>query len=770
MARATRGGTPGEMETASYLRSAVLPRPIGLEAALPAGAVLAVAIGAWLLAGVTVREIALFLAYHAAFVLVPGILVYVALIRQRSGVLRTLALGWGLGYVLESLAFVLSGLTAQWVFLAYPAVTIAAATLVVRRRAIASPTRVAAPSAADRRFAWGLAAVCSVALIAVAAASFPTTPLPRDVGAVDYHTDTVWFLALAGEAKHHWPITNAIVAGEPLNYHTFAFMDLAAASRVAGIELPVVLMRLAPLPLVVLSVLMLGLAGSSITGRRWAGPLAAALFFFAGELDLDINLAPLFNNSLFESLYHSQTFLLGVPLFAGSMLLLWERVSSRSSEAGAWIVTALFLIGCGGAKGVTLPLLAGGLLGYAGWQVLATRRIDRRALAALAVVTSVMAFFYFVVYGAYDQGVELSPFDIVTLTPAVAPLVGGISSPFAEALLWPVAVAVAFLGMFAALLVGALFAPKEGWRRPASRHVFLLSLLLAGLGPLYVFGRTGSAQAYFAWYGVIAGSILAAEGLGKLWSRVARDRRATRALLVFLAIWTGGIVAVVIGRAGLLDDPDPLATSSGELALWLLLIASGPVLAVALARVRPASAAGWSLPAAVSALVLAGTLDQPLDTGPTLVRQARDEQTFSPTGPLLTDDLYEGFRWIRDNTDDDAVLAVKRREVDLPERYYYLSGFAERRVVLEGWLYTERSSRVGHAQVIAGTDPYPQRRELNRRAFTGDPAAVTELQERWSVDYLVVDKVHSRPSDLGRLGTRVFSNDALDVYKVRQQV
>ena len=98
---------------------------------------------------------------------------------------------------------------------------------------------------------------CCVTYISLA--YFPTAPLPGQES-VNYFPDYPRWIAIAADAKHHWPIEDPSVAGEPLPYHYFVYVHMAAASQVTGLDLPLVFLRLFILPLAVLLVLELVVA------------------------------------------------------------------------------------------------------------------------------------------------------------------------------------------------------------------------------------------------------------------------------------------------------------------------------------------------------------------------------------------------------------------------------------------------------------------------------------------------------------------------------
>ena len=189
-------------------------------------------------------------ATSSCFVVLPGWFAYLALADRAGGALRQLAIGWALGYVLEILAFMVTAATGtRPLFFAYPVVICAIAALV--SAAAGSPTLAAEPEPGiPPRFEWAIAAVCLLGVGYIALAYFPGAPLPG-TKSVDYFIDYPRWIAMAADAKHHWPIMDPSVSGEPLPYHYFVNIHLAAASQVTGLGLPLIYFRLFILPLTV---------------------------------------------------------------------------------------------------------------------------------------------------------------------------------------------------------------------------------------------------------------------------------------------------------------------------------------------------------------------------------------------------------------------------------------------------------------------------------------------------------------------------------------
>jgi hypothetical protein len=176
----------------------------------------------------------------------------------------------------------------------------------------------------------------------------------------------------------------------------------------------------------------------------------------------------------------------------------------------------------------------------------------------------------------------------------------------------------------------------------------------------------------------------------------------------------------------------------------------------------------------VIAAMTIGALDVPLDQGPNAIDRLRRGVAFSNGGGTgLSRDLYRGLSWIRENTSTDAVLAVnnaiERNGGYHAATYFYYSAFAERRVFLEGWLFTGQSWNIlGRGATTSQRMPFPRRERLNRAVFErADAAALKILVRNYGVRYLVDDKLQGKATrTLGRLGRVAYSNPAVTIYAV----
>ncbi len=563
---------------------------------------------------------------------------------------------------------------------------------------------------------WALALACILLLLYLGISYFAETPLSDTIESVSYYPDLVWDLGIAADALHHWPITDPNVAGTPLSYYNFVFIDLAAVSHVTGLPLPLVLFRLYVPTLLLLLVVQLYLFGTTVGRTPRAGLLTVILVLFVGEFDWEAGFQNKFLHVFFPDLYLSPTFLLGLVLFVPlvvELCYLLDNSTITRKGLGNWLIVGLFLIGCGGAKGTILPVMVGALgltLLFRSW---AERRISWAALVAFTSALLALGVFYLLSYG--NSGVQpsirlaSSLYAMGEIGPRLrsGPLAGLPRIGWVAYL-----VVLAFAGLMGIRVVGLAWLAWVQKLRFSGTQAWLLSLFVISLIPYYALGQAGESQIYFFWYGYVAAGALAAEGLDLLAQRCWR--------LPFLA--------------------------------------RVPVL----------------LP--LVALLTVQILDTPLDNKENIDAWRAGRPTYAQSNRNLTSGLLQGMDWIRLNTGLDSVLAVNNYYSSAGQqdaRYYYYAAFAERRVFLEGWMYSSRTHALGYADVSVGRfHPFPERFELNQQVFEkGDLEALRLMVSQYGVSHLLVDRVHGAQGGAKQLAldgwaALVFANNDVEIYKV----
>ncbi|MEU8359220.1 hypothetical protein AB0C27_24685 [Nonomuraea sp. NPDC048882] len=606
------------------------------------------------------------------------------------------------------------------------------------------------------------------------------------------YVDMPYHLALVGEAKHHFPLTMPSVLGEGLSYHWFVHAEMAATSWVTGIEPVTLVYRLSTLPMAAATVVLVAAIGRRLGGRWGAGVAAAgvAYFLFGPELVEDVSFP---TRSMF-TVWASPTQTFGALLFAAVVLLLVGEFGRR------WAALAVLLPVLAGAKATYLPMLLAALLlvlavravpacardgrgaGRSGGGRWAARRAGggrggvvrglagrwrRGPWAGAAVWTLVcLLFAQFVLFGQGAQGTVVSPFAtmrglwarLVALSEpatALAEPPTALSAP-ATALAEPAAAPVLWL----AVLTGVhLFCLACVWGGVAGlgRRVLEPALLLvlgvgaAGIGAAALLGHPAESQLYFLEaarpYLSIAAvcGVLAAPRLS--WIRLA-------------CLAAAGAVAALVAApaAGLLTAQAPDGFPGGRLGLVVLPYA---VLAVAALLV-------WRRGHVLAVVaVLAGY------AVPTSVREVAGH--IVPDGEkrerLIPPGARAAGRWLREHSAPGDVVATDLHCLHdgwrvCDSRHFWVSGFSERRVLVEGWAYAE--STLSRAGLFAGsylTVPFADQARLaaNDAVFRAPTAQnVRQLADRYGVTWLFTG-MNPRPQEFARLR---FRNACCSIYQI----
>lgn len=503
--------------------------------------------------------------------------------------------------------------------------------------------------------------------------------------------------ALVGLLKHTLPLDTPWVAGTPLDYHWYVYAHGAAAGWLTGIEPEVLVLRLLPIPMVAAFLLVLVAIVHRMSGRWWAGSLAVVLTLVGTAISpYAWGDRPLDNGAIADQLWQSPTQTFAALLCAAAVYVLADLLTGER-RVSLWCAYAVLAGAVAGAKATFVPMLLCGLLFAALIRFARTRRVGAE-VAALAITLFWFGFAQLVLYRSGSQGMVVAPLQTVKWAP-LGRDVFGVPSPTDD---WPALLALAGVGTLALAYgwAGLAGLVRRDFRRQPLVHV-MLGIGLSGVGGLWVFAHPGLSQAYFARSATPYLAMVSAIGLAAL----IPDRPRSR-WFVPLAV-----AGALLGAAALITVQ---LTAGRDTPLWwgwtpwhavwpyLLLTALVAGIAALLALIGwPArlGVRGTLAVAVVTALAAAITTGLFACRGLWPSLTAGHQQRYAESAPIMPLGAAEAGRWLRAHSDPRDVVATNSHcrfaAAGCDSRDFWLSAYAERRVVVEGWSYTEPAFESG---------------------------------------------------------------------------
>jgi hypothetical protein len=703
--------------------------------------------------------------YVVLALMLPGTLVYRLLRRTPHTLVEDLVMGIAVGLVLELPAWVLASvLDLRGLLWAWPLLVVGPFALVPRLR---RHWRVRGYTPAPLGWSWTVGGAVAFFTTYLSSVFLQRNPiLPTSDRTLQY-LDLAYQLSLAGEAKHHFPMHVPQVADEPLFYHWFGYAHMAATSMVSGIDLPVVALRLTIPGLCALAVLLTAVVGWRVSGKPYAGAVAAVLFFVVGETSFTDPVGFPFGTQATFVVWHGMSMIYAWVLLIAAIAAVADVIDRRRDPERpvpalgrrAFVLVALFALASSGAKASSLPVLGLALLVTAVAMLFVERRIPWAIIAAGLLTAGAQLFATAVLYRFQAYGVALDPwlsFEVYTRVPPE-----GWTQTTAM-----VGVVVAFLVNMQLRATGilALIWIRRG--RLDATQWLLLSGALAGTFIFLMVRQAGWANQYFERAGFAFAVLLSGWGFVLVWERARMTRASTAVLGVFAVLFAVVLVVIQFRYAGELTDEGSMSQVLPILRwsaiLGLVAVGAAVVWAVAGFVVGPLRGRGGIF--LLTAILLAGT--------PGLIMDMRKSERYPNGGAYAVTALprsrVEAARWVRDNSSPDQVLATNAhcRAVGgdgvCDARSFWLSAYSERRVLVEGWLFAPRVSETGEQ---AFWDPALL--ALNDEAFTAPTPPVLEALRARGVRWLVVDRALGRESPaLPELARLRYDNGRDAVYEL----
>ncbi|WP_117213684.1 hypothetical protein [Allorhizocola rhizosphaerae] len=706
---------------------------------LPAAAAVVATFAVLIATDTSPRSVAFYAFYWAWCVVLPGTLVYRAVRAKPHSLVDDLAMGAALGLVLEMAVFAaLAALDLRGLLILWPVPVVALTVGIgpLRRRVLArGGTR------APLSWSWTVAGIYLFLLGYLALEFFVPVTLTPAVNQL-YHIDLLYLLGIVTEAKHHFPLQMSQVAGEPLLYHWFSYAHMAVGSLVSGVDAPTVMFRTGLPPLYALAVVLMAVAGWRVSGRPWVGAGAAALTFVVGELAYGSLAWSALGGQVAYTLWSSPSVVYGYIMGLALIVLAAGLMTRFDRMALALLV--LFAFAAPGAKSTVLPVMLCAI-GLVCLVQLVRRRFTAAPwlIAGIVLVAQVAAVV--VLYGFDDHALTFNPLRTLDSV-----------SGYGRAM-----VLVAFLIYWGARLMGIPLAIWLRGHRFEDSEWMLLGGTIAGFSAALLMFHPSLSQLFFLRAGFIFGAILSAIGVAALVDRLGLQPRQ----VWHLAAGAGAIslLAWLVLRTG----EDPLLRS-GEVVprvfQMALLIGIAAAIVLALGFFVSRRWPGLRRKAVLGAVLVVlggGLMSLPSDAYYYPNMRGSFHQHVSAQ-------QLAAAAWIRANTGKEGILATNGHCVTPPAQpdclrlSFWISAFAERRVLLEGWGYAPK-------MLNDWKGPYcdADLQRANDGTFTDPTPATVHVLWRKGVRTLVVDRRYGRESaELANYAQLVWEREPIAIYEL----
>ena len=295
----------------------------------------------------------------------------------------------------------------------------------------------------------------------------------------------------------------------------------------------------------------------------------------------------------------------------------------------------------------------------------------------------------------------------------------------------------------------------------------LLGGAIAGPAIFLVFSQPSLGNQYFIRSGFTFGVILSAWGFAEVYERARLSRQATRALIVGALLFA----VVLVGTQLISAEPQPAGDAftplvpmlrwAGVLAIAILV---GGVVWWVAGRWLPGMR-GRGAVVLLTAILVAGAPGLVMDEAKSL--QFPNGGAYTPVP--LPRSRVDAARYVRDHSAPTDVVATNVHclqyfEQTCDPRSFWLSAYAERSVLVEGWGFAPRQ-----ADHLFGPFWDPDRLALNDAAFTDpSPRLLADLRDRYDVRWLVVDRSVGPESPLlATYADKVYDTGRMAVYRLR---
>ena len=726
-------------------------------------------------AGVPWVDIVAYAAYMVVFVTFPGVVGWRLLwTGGRGSWLGELVFGTLLGCVLQLPVYVLGVLCGvPRLPAALPVVMLLVCAVRTDRRQLLWPRR----PVTDPVLSWGIALISAYALTWIARFPWSTYAYARSAPA-NPSPEQTFQLSLVGELRHHLPPEVPFVDGQQLGYHWFVHAHIAASSWLSPVDPMLVIDRLLAPGLILLTIAGVALLAQEVAGGPWAGVTAAALYGVVGDFDpfsFSVQYTGFYERKITTVDHLSPTHLFGTALFVLVLMVGVHMLRTCRPTAKDWILWVVVMVGISGAKATFVPMVLAGLSLVLLYDAVMLRRLRRQQLGLWISTALAMLFAQYALFRGQSQGVH---FHLFNFAPWVANGMGLIDASTSLKVSPEVQIVVVMGALVAwtasaAGVAGLLY--RRTWRDPVA--LFLGGIALSGFAAGLTLGHTHLAELFFIYSASIPLAIASAWGLAVL---VRRSDAPRARLYVGLAFVAGGVVTLVAQTFGPQVVPVYGEQSEGSLIRSLLVpyVVAICGLLVVVTFVFLLTRRSQRLKALLPALLIAPILGLGLNRVVSTVEQVLHRPWVTQPAPQpATAGVGPGgvaaARWLNTHSNVDDLVATNVHWANPSKtdtRAFWISGYAERHVLVEGWAYAPPTlAESARTRVRTWEIPFWDGKLLaeNDATFARPSEATVAALKARGVRWMFLDKrFPSRPRELGKHAQRRFKAGSYFVFEI----
>lgn len=704
-----------------------------------------------------VRPAAAYLGYVVVVVAVPGVIGWRLLTGGSGWRFADLVLGTGFGLALSMPTYLIG--RAVGVPVLPIVLPLIAAVISIRRRDRGPRSDRSLPRAVLA------AAFAGPALLIAWYARVGAQYLPISGPLVRHpNTDTPYHLAVLGEIVNHFPARVPYVANEPLRYHWMAYAHSASAHWLTGVELDRLLSVLAPFLMLLLTVTGVAATALVLSGKPAAAVTGGLVTVLAGDFGpwswtdasgflTDTPVAFPAMASPTQSMANVLVLLLAV-----ATVLLYRKRAAGSSTAGCWVVVGVLMLVLSATKATVLPVYAAGVAAVVGVRLLRARRLDPTGIALGVMILLAYLAAFFVVFGGASFG--------------MAP---GLGASYRQLLDRLLGVRLAEAGGVAVVVLTVVLL-VVGWLLPALAVLLLrgtdarsdpgltlcLGALAGGIAGYSVVSHWSSSQLFLIRTATIFGLVLLGWGLAAIpreWLRYAVPALIAGAVVVL------GVRQLGSGTPRQCSDPGCAITRlSVPPALALVAALLVALLVVLVLRCPPAA----RLTVVVCTLI-GLTLAPPIG-------QFGSPKPIASVAASIPAGGIQAARYIRSHSGPDDVVATNvhcmlpRRPPRCLTTSFWIAGYAERRVLVEGWAYTAQANASPDQKAGLSGEFWDRGLLAANDVVFSRPTQrdLAVLRDTYGVRWLIADtRLATPPKALARLADLRLATGQTRVYELR---